>query len=105
MKQKKMVLLAGLPAADQGRCQGMIDGVIIHTADDQRATLSFLRRNPEIAVIHVDQFDKDILQKIAGSGYTGKVIPVTNSCKLMRSSSTYIAPRDVPDAVDRELTM
>lgn len=102
-KQKKTVLLAGLSPADMGRCQGMIVGAAVHAEHDQRGALAFIRREPEIAVIHTDSFDKDILQKIADSGFKGKLIPVTNSCSKMRTSSAFISPRDIPDAVDRAL--
>lgn len=104
-KQKKVVLLAGLSPADMGRCQGMIVDAAVHTAHDQQGALAFIRRNPEIAVIHIDSFDRDILQKIADSGFEGKLIPATNSCKVMRASNAFISPRDVPDAVGRALAM
>ena len=103
IKKKKVVLLAGLSPADTGRCQGMIVDAAVHTAHDQQGALAFIRRDPEIAVIYVDKFDKDILQKIADSGFKGKIIPVTNSCRLMRANNAYVAPRDVPDEVSRAL--
>lgn len=102
-KQKKTVLLAGLSPADMGRCQGMIVDAAVHTAHDQQGALAFIQRGPEVAVIHVDSFDKDFLQKITDSGFKGKLIPVTNSCNKMRSSNAFIAPRDVPDAVSQAL--
>jgi hypothetical protein len=103
MSKKKVVLLAGMTPEEMGRCQGMIENAAIHTAHDKLGVLSFIRRNPEIAVIHVDNFDKDILQQIADTGFGGKLIPVTNSCKVMRASNVFISPREVPDAVSRAL--
>ena len=102
-KNKKVVLLAGLSPQELGRCEGIIENATIRTAHDQQAVLSSIRANPEIAVVHVDHLSKDILQQIADTGFVGKLIPVTNSCKIMRASSIHIAPRDVPDAVIRAL--
>lgn len=101
--KRNVVLLAGLPPEEAGRCEGMIENATVRTSHDQQVTLSLIRSNPEIVVIHVDHFDKDILQKIAASGFKGKLIPVTNSCNKMRTSSDFIAPRDIPEAVSRAL--
>lgn len=104
-KNKKVVLLAGLPPSEMGRCEGMIKNATIQVAHDHQGLLSSIRTNPEIAVIHVDHFGKDILQQIADTGFTGALIRVTSSCKIMRSSNSFIAPREVPDAVIRALSM
>ena len=102
-KIKKVVLLAGLSPQELGRCEGIIKNATIRTAHDQEAVLSSILENPEIAVVHVDHLSKDILQKIAAAGFTGKLIPVTNSSNVMRASSIHIAPRDVPEAVIQAL--
>jgi hypothetical protein len=102
-KSRKVVLLAGLSPQELGRCEGIIKNATIRTAHDQQAVLSSIRANPEIAVIHVDHLSKDILQQIADAGFMGKLIPVTNSSKVMRASNIHIAPREVPDAVIRAL--
>ncbi len=104
-KTKKVVLLAGLPPAEMGRCEGMIKNATIQVVHDHQGVISSIRANPEIAVIHVDHFGKDILQQIADTGFKGELIRVTSSCKTMRASNSFIAPREVPDAVIRALSM
>jgi len=104
-KNKKVVLLAGLSPQELGRCEGIIENATIRTAHKQEEVLSSIRANPEIAVVQVDHLGKDILQQIAAAGFTGKLIPVTSSSTIMRASSIHIAPRDVPEAVIRELSM
>lgn len=104
-KNKKVVLLAGLPPAEMGRCEGMIKNATIRMVHDHQEVISSIRANPEIAVIHVDNFGKDILQQIADTGFKGALIQVTSSSKKMRASNSFIAPREVPDAVIRALSM